>query len=255
MPKKLSTLEIKKRLEIRNKENTFLYPDFKYKNMNAPIKIICKKHGEFSTSLYRHLSGGGCPKCAGKYLSTEEWIERFKQVQPSTTTYEKFAFVDTRSKSLATCHIDNHGDFEITAMNHKNGSGCPKCARNKLLSKGAKKISKYLEKNNINYIQEFIFKKCKNKKVLPFDFYLVDLNILIEYDGEQHFKNIPLWGGEEAFKVRKSNDQIKTDFAKKENIELIRIPYTDFDKIEEIINIKINTKVNKCQIIKQIQLN
>jgi len=34
----------------------------------------------------------------------------------------------------------------------------------------------------IKYINQKRFKKCKNKLPLPFDFYLPDLNICIEYD-------------------------------------------------------------------------
>ena len=46
------------------------------------------------------------------------------------------------------------------------------------------------ETNNINYIREKRFKDCKNIKPLPFDFYLPEKNICIEYDGEHHFKSI-----------------------------------------------------------------
>jgi len=242
MPKILSQEEVIKRFNNRNSEKKFSYEKFKYLGMHIPSTIICLNHikpKEFDQSALAHLNGSGCPYCAGRNLSTEEWIERFKKIQPNTTTYEKFIFKNTRAKSLATCHINNHGDFEIDAMNHKNGSGCPKCAQKKLLSKGAKKIVEYLEENAIEFIQEFIFKNCKNKRYLPFDFYLPKKNILIEFDGEQHFKNIPLWGGEEAFKNRQKNDNIKTDFAKNNNIELIRIPYTDFNKIKKILKIKI----------------
>ncbi len=70
---------------------------------------------------------------------------------------------------------------------------------------------------------------------MRFDFYLPKLNILIEYDGEQHFREVSCFGGEKEFLKRKINDGIKTDYAKNNAIPLLRIPYFEFDNIEEII--------------------
>lgn len=36
------------------------------KAMKDGVKIICKKHGEFTQSIASHLIGKGCPKCSGK---------------------------------------------------------------------------------------------------------------------------------------------------------------------------------------------
>ena len=79
-----------------------------------------------------------------------------------------------------------------------------------------------------------------NKKyctMLPFDFYLPNQNICIEYDGEQHFKPIEKFGGQENLKNVQNRDKIKTEFCEKQGITLIRIPYTlNFKKIPEFIN-------------------
>ena len=69
--------------------------------------------------------------------------------------------------------------------------------------------------------------------MLPFDFYIEKLNIIIEYDGEHHFHPIDYWGGEEKYKITQENDEIKNTYCKTNGIELIRIPYT-YTK-EEII--------------------
>jgi len=66
---------------------------------------------------------------------------------------------------------------------------------------------------------------------LPFDFYLSDLNICIEYDGIQHFKPIDYFGGDTAFILLQTNDQIKNEYCIENNIKLIRIRYDE--NIEE----------------------
>lgn len=99
-------------------------------------------------------------------------------------------------------------------------------------SRGEDKISEILNKNGINYEREKRFEGCKGKKKLPFDFYLNDFNILIEYDGIQHFKAS---FNEKEFKNIKINDKIKNKFCEDNNIKLIRIPYWDFDNIETIL--------------------
>lgn len=123
-----------------------------------------------------------------------------------------------------------HGYFYQSPKSHINQSqGCPLCRS----SKGEIKILNYLDKNNIKCCPQYKFKDCKNIKPLPFDFYLPDHNILIEFDGEQHYFSIDFFGGEENFSYIKNNDKIKTDYCFNNNIKLIRIKYTD--KIEEIL--------------------
>ena len=61
---------------------------------------------------------------------------------------------------------------------------------------------------------------------LPFDFFIPSLNCLIEYDGEQHFRPVSRFGGEEGFEKLRQRDELKNQYSKKNGIKLIRIPYT-----------------------------
>ena len=76
--------------------------------------------------------------------------------------------------------------------------------------------------------------------MLKFDFYIPSLNVCIEYDGEQHFE-IAFGKGEEGLKDRKRKDEIKNNYCKFNNINLIRIPYWEFENIENIIIQEIKT--------------
>ena len=95
------------------------------------------------------------------------------------------------------------------------------------------KIEQLLQELNIEYEKEKIFKECKDNLNLRFDFFLPKYNICIEYDGEQHFKPIKYWGGEEGLRNRQNKDKIKNNYCKENNIQLIRLNYLEKDKISK----------------------
>lgn len=118
---------------------------------------------------------------------------------------------------------------DINSQNLRQGrSKYCKCHRT---SRGQDKIKYLLTKNDISFIQEKVFQSCKKSKVpMPFDFY-VNETYLIEYDGQQHFKSIKIFGGQERFKKTQETDDFKNKWALKNNIPLIRIPYTRLDTL------------------------
>lgn len=66
-------------------------------------------------------------------------------------------------------------------------------------SKGELQLIKLLQELNINFISQYSPKECKNQKQLSFDFYLPQLNKIIEYNGKQHYEFIEYFGGEDRF--------------------------------------------------------
>lgn len=103
-----------------------------------------------------------------------------------------------------------------------------------LISKGEQKIMQILQENNIPFEKQKTFNTClfpDTKAYAKFDFYLPDFNILIEYDGIQHYQENFGWNTQQSFKQLQSRDLFKSEWCKNNNILLIRIPYFDFDKI------------------------
>lgn len=101
------------------------------------------------------------------------------------------------------------------------------------ISSGQLKIKQILDKNNIIYQQQY---RIKNFNIYsPFDFAIFNQNgqliKLIQYDGEQHFKPIEYFGGEQKFKIQQDRDQKKNEYCQAHGIKLLRIPYTQFDNI------------------------
>lgn len=199
-------------------------------NALTKIKWKCLIDGhEWEASPYNMLKAkNGCPKCTNNLKLTNEMIdEKIK----GRNIVRIDNVIDAITKIKWKCLNDGH-IWEAQPKNILNANtGCPKCKT----SKGELKIEKILIENNIDFIKEKRFDNCKNEKPLPFDFYIPKLNIIIEYDGVQHFQPFKNFGGFEKYLQTINNDKIKNDWAKTNNIKLIRIPY--FMKLEEIKNI------------------
>ena len=216
--------------------NKYDYSLVEYKNIDIKVKIICPIHGIFEQSPYEHLKGGNCPYCYGLYKTTKQFIEEANKVHNNRYDYNLTEYKKAKIKVKIICPI--HGIFEQIPNNHLSGQGCPDCS-NKIY-KGEKAVEDYLIENNIKYKRQYKFDNCKNKYKLRFDFYLPDYNIAIEYDGKQHFEDVYFGGKESTLDYVKSNDKIKTEYCKNNNIKLIRIPYTELKNINTILEQEIN---------------
>ena len=217
--------------------NKFDYSIVILKNTATKVKIICPKHGVFEQRPNDHLQGSGCILCRNdnKRKPLKEFIISSNQIHNNKYNYTLVKYKNNKSKIKIICPI--HGVFEQILINHLIGQGCPKCNE----SKGEKEIKEILESNNIIFEIQKKFKNCINIKPLPFDFYLPKYNTCIEYDGKQHFEPIDFFGGEKGLQERIKRDEIKTNYCNNKNIKLIRIPYSKFDDIENILikNLKI----------------
>lgn len=207
-----------------------------YINSYSNVKIICKEHGMFEQTPRGHLRGNNCPYCGitGK-LTTKQFIKNAKLVHGDKYDYSLVEYVNNRKKIKIVCSI--HKVFEQTPHNHINGkTGCPKCNN----SLGELKIEKYLQNKNIKYTTQKSFDNCKNIFCLKFDFFIPDYNICIEYDGEQHYMKYNFEKDNSGLKKRQKRDNIKTKYCKDNNIKLIRIPYTEYENVENFLEIQLN---------------
>jgi very-short-patch-repair endonuclease len=95
-----------------------------------------------------------------------------------------------------------------------------------LMSAGEKRIYNYLQRKNIEFIWQKRFKDCKDKRELPFDFYLPKYNLIVEFDGEQHYKITGRFG-QENFDIIQKHDLIKNKYCANNNINIIRLTHDD----------------------------
>jgi len=207
------------------------YSKVDYKNNKTKIEIYCKRHEYyFFQEPHSHLAGRNCYLCGlEKNVHTrEQFIENAVNVHGELYDYSKVKYVNSYTNVDIIC--ERHGIFNQTPYSHIRGQGCPSCSN----SKGEIIVSNILKKYNINNIRQHSFEDCKNKNPLKFDFYLSDINCIIEFDGEQHFRSVDFFGGEEYFTLIKKRDHIKNTYCKSNNIPILRIKYDETD-IEKLI--------------------
>lgn len=118
------------------------------------------------------------------------------------------------------CKCDCGIERDILGSSLRNGFSLS-CGLHGNVSKGNEKIKNILSNANIPFECEKKFKTCKDKKELPFDFY-VNNNYLVEFDGIQHFDKNSIFD----YEYTHNHDIMKSNWCKKNNIPLIRIPYT-----------------------------
>lgn len=195
----------------------FIYDKVNYVNSKKEVIIICPEHGEFYQKPYLHLQGHGCDYCRKSYF--KNFLEKSKKLHNNKYDYSLVNYINNNKKIKIIC--PEHGEFEQTPMQHLRGFGCKKCSQ----SRGETIISDILRNKNIVFIYQKTFEKCKNKKLLPFDFFLPEHNICIEYDGRHHYDEIDKWGGKEKLIYTSNNDRIKEKFCYKSGLKLIRIHF------------------------------
>lgn len=240
MPKKLTIEEFLLRAEkIHGKK--YDYSLVQIINSRTTVKIICPLHGVFEQRPVYHITSKcQCPKCGYiqnskkrmKY-NTETFIQKANEVHNFSYIYSKSIYTQTEAPIIIIC--PRHGEFIQTPYKHLRGGGCPKCFA--YGSKNEKKIIWFFEEKNLEYqyqkrFSDLIYPNSKNRKI-SFDFYLEKFNLLIEFDGRQHF-------GPYSFKTNSTNEEkiknfqktqyfdfLRDEYCKNTNKNLLRISYLD----------------------------
>jgi hypothetical protein len=177
----------------------------------------------------------GCPYCTGHQTLkgfNDIWTTHPEICEELVNKEDGYKVRRGSEKKLKWKCKDCNNIWETTSLTRTNGSGCPRCFK----SKGEKRVLECLDNLYIKSIPQYKNTLCKDKNCLPFDFYLPDYNICIEYQGQFHSE--PHWSsnGKKSLKTTIKHDKIKKEFCEKNNIELIEIFYWEFDNIEQIIN-------------------
>jgi formylmethanofuran dehydrogenase subunit E/very-short-patch-repair endonuclease len=234
---------IKKAIKIH--KDKYNYDNVVYINNMNKVLLHCNKcNSDFLQQPQSHLSGNGCPKCArlnhSAFMShtTDKFIEKARKIHIDNNgnylyDYSKVDYNGSNHTVIIICKKCKK-EFLQSPKHHLNGSGCSNCYK----SRAEKFIETQLILKNINFDTQKRFSDCKNKIALPFDFYLSDYNICIEFDGTHHYEIKRTHGGFDRLIQQRENDKIKTKYCNDNNITLYRIKYTDNlkDSIQDIFD-------------------
>lgn len=221
----------------------YLYDKVCYVSSKQKVVVTCKKHGDFLIRPNNILNGQGCPKCYDerrdivRKKNTKWFIEKAIEKHGERYDYSLVDYSNCRHKVKIVCK--KHGIFEVLPSIHLYGVGCPHCKE----SHGESYIRKFLEDNKIDFIPQYKI----NSKSLPnvrrdfrVDFYLPKRNMIIEFNGEQHYQPINIFGGEEVYVKQVERDNALRKYCYDYDIELIEISFKDINVVEKILAQKLN---------------
>jgi len=228
------------------------YSEVEYTNADKKVIILCKEHGRFTQIPDFHINRKcGCPKCSNNVkLDTFTFIEKSIKIHGDKYDYSRVEYLNNYTNVIINCK--KHGDFFQKPDVHINQKcGCPSCI-NKTEFKFYEKIKEIYPLIK----RQFKVEWCKNKLYMPYDFVIEEYKIIIEIDGQQHFKQISNWTSPE---IQIEKDKYKMKCANNNGFSVIRLRQIDISKdnfdwlnelqktIVKIINEKIVQNIFICK--------
>lgn len=221
-----------------------------YKNTQSVLvfkHLLCNR--VFTRTLSNFKKNKKCPFC---YKENRKPVVRTKTTEQFKKDVFKIYGTDysilseyTGSKyKIKVKHEKCGTEFQTTAGKFLKGKGygCPKCYGKSI---GEFALKSILTKRNIIFQEQKMFKDLKMEKELLMDFFLENFNLAIEYDGEQHYKPVKIFHDNTSFKSVKKSDKLKELYCKTNNINLLRIPFWEFNNLNKIIDITLLELKNK----------
>lgn len=212
-----------------------------YKNTDTKIRVRHNDCGHvYSTKPDNFFLGNRCPSCRYENLSikTRKTQEKFEEevYELVGNEYVVIGRYTGNHKKVEFKHVECGNIYETTPDILLRGSRCPICSE----TKGEKRVSTHLSRLGLSYKTQQTFSDLKDSSFLRYDFSIRDsqgeVTHLIEYDGQHHFYSIDFFGGNKYFASIQRKDKMKNDYAKDNNIPLLRIPYWDFENIERLVD-------------------
>ena len=240
MPKwvKYTNEQLKEKL-INKQGNKYIFSFPEYNiGTHGIVEVYCKEHNfVFTNSVSNLLNGEGCRLCAqekhnnlitkSKETFLSDCISKFGDMYD----YDLTNYINGLSYITITCKKCNTSRTVIAKSFLGRKGICPVCDE----SEGEFITRKILQERNIKFIQHYTgFKDCRYKNTLEFDFYLPELNTVIEYQGEQHYIDSG-WKEGKEFEEQQIRDEIKREYCKVNNIKEIEIPFWEKNNISKLI--------------------
>jgi hypothetical protein len=140
----------------------YSYEKTKYVNANTPIIITCPTHGDFVNTANKHLRGQGCPKCAGKFMDQDYFVQLAKEVHGGRYDYSQVFYQDSKTPVKIICQL--HGPFLQAPTNHIwQKQGCPECGTEKAHEKRKLSPEEYIKRARDVHGNKFLYDNLNYK--------------------------------------------------------------------------------------------
>lgn len=215
-------------------EGFFDYSQCHYVNNDTPVTLIRIADGTVvKVRPYEHLRHDADYDGVRQYYqgTTDKekiyTLVRHLEENIDSAIYVPMQTIKSTNKRFK-CICPLHGEFYVSLSQIDNGRCCPECdSRGE--SVGERNVRRWLQSKNIKFVQEYLIqdKKCF-ETYARVDFYLPNLNTMIEFQGEQHYGigNKSITHGSRKWQSQKKRDNHLRRYAADHNIRLIEVPYT-----------------------------
>jgi hypothetical protein len=201
---------------------------------NVYDKLLCETQDGYKVvPLLDNVKANKIPRVfAASNPHTIDNIKHYIHLNKIRYKLTSTQFISARNHKL-TWECDNGHEFIMSWDVFRKGHRCPECNE----SKGEKEIRTILDSYGIQYAPQYEFEDLKGIGgfCLRFDFAIFrknELVLLIEYDGAFHFKK---QYQDDHYEMLIEHDKRKNKYCINNNINLLRIPYWDFDNLKSII--------------------
>lgn len=172
------------------------------------------------------FSGNGCPKCAKSIPITNQEADKrlvgknIKRLEDINGVTKKYRWKCLKEK----CGFE----WETSASNILNNkTGCPRCSSHKTEKSIYNYLKTLINENDIHYNKKRIY--YNDKKYFIIDFF-ISFNLIIEYNGIQHYKPVRFGGiskeiAEKNFITQQNRDNTLRQYCLQNNLKLLEIPY------------------------------
>lgn len=230
---------------IRDKQIVIRYEDHLHNDKNSMVLVKCNLFGHHKKPYPQTAISIGknniCPECAKtreyKKKAGENLVEKINNILiEKNSSFSFFGSIDRNDKSIIFYELicKNCGCSEWEREKYVSSVKCKVCYPNDTI--GESRVIKYLNFLKLTFKKQKKFPGMKNEKELKCDFFIPKLNLIIEFDGHQHYYPVDYFKGFNSFKKTIKCDWIKNRYALKNSINILRIPFYEYENIEKLID-------------------
>lgn len=260
--KKLTNDEFISKFNRNNQDHSSYEFLDEYINSRTPIRVKHLDCGNIYYAIPRDIIRGKnrCSKCHQKNISV-----RYRQAEDTVISLAKsilgdeylilscdFKKVGTKFSYYLTIKHLKCGKVYTTRQDHitSDKRKCS-CTRN-VKSVGENILSDYFDNNSIEFCHPKLFDDLVDKQKLHYDFYLPKYNVLVEYQGMQHYyKNHQItrkgYNLHDVWSLQIKHDNMKRQYAQENGYILIEVPYLldTYSKVSKYVDKQLSIKCKK----------